>query len=502
MYRTHDRLKSIFYRSIPMLRRSWMEARASTSRRKLSTSPAISTWFREVQEAAKRSISEGKRSGKSKGRYGGGELVRDFIGAELYAEDRGYFNATNCINTPREPLEFTKMSGLEEYQAHVKQLYYDGIEGWATPVEIFQPWYGQALARWIVGARQPSDGEELIIFELGAGNGTLARNILDYLQQELPSVYSTTRYITVDVSSRLAQIQAEKLNSHSDITATINTPASGLDEIIPKLRDKTVFVLGMEVLDNMPHDKIFFDSKSGETFQTHVVSDPTGHPYPYVEQLHPVKDPYIVRLANILSSIPEDISRGGSYSTPSTSQGGGIGMLEWARMAIDDMFEIFIPRNEAFLPSVCSMSMESIARCLPKHRIILADFAYLPDTISPALNSPVVSQKIVESEQMRGRSRDFDTYLIPQGQADIFFPTDFYFLEQMYKDVMSRARPDSPGVTVAGSLTHGAFFEAYADLPRLTTSNGDIPLLQDYSNMHVFVGSTADDRLDPSLLPH
>eukprot|EP00954_Amorphochlora_amoebiformis_P012882 1008992-Amorphochlora_amoeboformis.AAC.1 len=61
---------------------------ASTSRRKLSTSPAISTWFREVQEAAKRSISEGKRSGKSKGRYGGGELVRDFIGAELYAEDR------------------------------------------------------------------------------------------------------------------------------------------------------------------------------------------------------------------------------------------------------------------------------------------------------------------------------------------------------------------------------------------------------------------------------
>lgn len=35
--------------------------------------------------------------------------------------------------------------------------------------------------------------EDLIIYEMGAGNGTLMANILDYIKKDHPDVYERTR---------------------------------------------------------------------------------------------------------------------------------------------------------------------------------------------------------------------------------------------------------------------------------------------------------------------
>ena len=50
---------------------------------------------------------------------------------------------------------------------------------WLTPVELFQPWYGRAVAKYIFRhhARRKS-GSPLSIVEIGGGHGTLAKNIL------------------------------------------------------------------------------------------------------------------------------------------------------------------------------------------------------------------------------------------------------------------------------------------------------------------------------------
>lgn len=50
---------------------------------------------------------------------------------------------------------------------------------WLTPVELFKPWYGEAIARFIVRQhmRQRPD-DPLRIAELGGGQGTLAADIL------------------------------------------------------------------------------------------------------------------------------------------------------------------------------------------------------------------------------------------------------------------------------------------------------------------------------------
>ena len=57
--------------------------------------------------------------------------------------------------------------------------------------------------------------EDFIIYEIGAGNGTLAMDILDFLRDEYPDVYDRTRYNIIEISSSLVKLQKQKLrNSH------------------------------------------------------------------------------------------------------------------------------------------------------------------------------------------------------------------------------------------------------------------------------------------------
>jgi SAM-dependent MidA family methyltransferase len=54
--------------------------------------------------------------------------------------------------------------------------------------------------------------EDFIIYEIGAGNGTLAMNILDLLQEDYPEVYHRTQYHIIEISESLVQEQKKKLN--------------------------------------------------------------------------------------------------------------------------------------------------------------------------------------------------------------------------------------------------------------------------------------------------
>lgn len=63
--------------------------------------------------------------------------------------------------------------------------------------------------------------EDLIIYEIGAGNGTLALNILDYIREEYPEVYDRTQYKIIEISGMLANLQREKLcTKHPCVTVT------------------------------------------------------------------------------------------------------------------------------------------------------------------------------------------------------------------------------------------------------------------------------------------
>ncbi len=55
---------------------------------------------------------------------------------------------------------------------------------WLTPVEIFKPWYGYALAKYILEYHRHvlQEASPLTIYEVGGGTGTLATCVLVSLQ--------------------------------------------------------------------------------------------------------------------------------------------------------------------------------------------------------------------------------------------------------------------------------------------------------------------------------
>lgn len=56
--------------------------------------------------------------------------------------------------------------------------------------------------------------EDFIIYEIGAGNGTLAIDILNYLRDEHPEVYDRTQYNIIEISGNLVKLQANKLRKN------------------------------------------------------------------------------------------------------------------------------------------------------------------------------------------------------------------------------------------------------------------------------------------------
>src|SRR6185437_16095143 len=80
---------------------------------------------------------------------------------------------------------------------------------WHTPTELFRPYYGEAIARYLVTNYKMTlfPYHDLIVYEMGAGNGTMMRNILDYIRENEPEVYSRTKFKIIEISASLADLQ-------------------------------------------------------------------------------------------------------------------------------------------------------------------------------------------------------------------------------------------------------------------------------------------------------
>ena len=84
---------------------------------------------------------------------------------------------------------------------------------WYISSSYLQPWYGEAIAQCLVSEYllKYFPYEDFVIYEIGAGNGTLASNILDFLSSHYPEVYDRTRYTIIEISGNLVQKQKQKL---------------------------------------------------------------------------------------------------------------------------------------------------------------------------------------------------------------------------------------------------------------------------------------------------
>lgn len=115
-----------------------------------------------------------------------------------------------------------------------------------------QPWYGQAIAQCLVAEYllKYFPYEDFVIYEIGAGNGTLARNILDYLRDVHPDVYERTRYNIIEISGNLANLQRKLLcEEHPCVSVNHQSIFKWA-----KLEPAPCFFLAMEVIVSIaPH---------------------------------------------------------------------------------------------------------------------------------------------------------------------------------------------------------------------------------------------------------
>jgi hypothetical protein len=183
-----------------------------------------------------------------------------------------------------------------------------------------------------------------------------------------------------------------------------------------------------------------------------------------------------------------DGSDGGSSSSSGKSEEGFASWLQRA-LGLEDAES---SQNNVWLPTRCLQLLETLHAAVPRHSLIAADFDALPDIKLPGRNAPLVSGR-----GEGGSVQDYSSVLVPWGTADIFFPTDFDGLSQLYtaaaqQTVQQQQQQQLQQRQLSSSHSSTAeFMSAFGESKRTRTLSSFNPLLQDWQNTRIFVGQAA-----------
>ncbi|KAI3915615.1 hypothetical protein MKX01_015440 [Papaver californicum] len=397
-------------------------------------------------------------------------LVRDYIHSALYDPNYGYFSKrSGSVGMLETSIKFNKLEGRRAYLRHLDKIYKQSDISWFTPVELFKPWYAHGIAEAIM--RTANLSVPLKIYEIGGGSGSCAKNIMDYIMLNAPSrVYNSMTYISVEISSALAQKQLE----------TVGEVRSHLSKYRVECRDaadpsgwgdadlQPCWVIMLEVLDNLPHDLVYSENQISPWQEVWLQKQQDSANIS--EMYKPLQDQLIKRCIDIID-LEKDHTTGGSRAITAARN-------IWSKA--------FPKPRRSWLPTGCMQLLEVLHGALPKMSLIASDFSYLPDVRIPGERAPLVSTK------KDGSSTDYNSYLDAKGDADIFFPTDFWLLERMdhycsgwKHDLKDTSKKGKKRRTI--TLGTDQFMEEFGLPTKTRTKDGYNPLLDDFKNTRFYI---------------
>ncbi|KAH8682494.1 S-adenosyl-L-methionine-dependent methyltransferase [Xylariales sp. PMI_506] len=401
-------------------------------------------------------------------------LMRDFIEDSLYNPSYGYFSKQAVIFSPGEPFDFPSYRDEPAFFKELSRRWVqveDDLDAklpepnetrqlWHTPTELFRPYYGEAIARYLMAnyIMKTYPYHDLIVYEMGAGRGTLMMNILDYIRDQEPSVYDRIQYKIIEISSSLAEIQNSQLlanaasRGHADKVEIINRSIFDWNEWVPS----QCFFIALEVFDNFAHDIIRYDLKTEEPLQGMVLITESNDFYEFYE---PILDPVAARYLRV-----RHVATGGRYQLPYNQSR----LMRWGKSQLPFAANLSEPE---YIPTRLMQFFDILERYFPAHRLITSDFHTLPDAVR-GLNAPVVQTRY--QRQMIPVS----TPLVHQGYFDILFPTNFMTMEAMYRALTGK---------LSKVLTHEDFMRSWAFVEDTRVQSGENPLLSWYKNASVMV---------------
>ncbi|ORY80359.1 S-adenosyl-L-methionine-dependent methyltransferase [Protomyces lactucae-debilis] len=448
-------------------------------------------------------------------------LARDFIDDSLYNPQYGYFSKQAIILQAGGPqgFEFGSFRDNAAFQAALSDKYAEFEEAesappstasagqrlnrlrgeapkqvrqppssprqvWQTPTEMFKPFYGQAVARYLLTQYKLTHFpyRDLVLYEMGAGNGTLMINILDYLRDNEPEVYERTRYKIIEISTQLAKRQKTSLlhqtaekQGHGDKVEIINKSIFDWDTVVPE----PCFFLAMEVFDNFAHDAIRYDLLTGQPYQALVAVDEAGD---FHELLSPNIDPHARRYLRL-----RDKSSRASATHPSLKVPLKLRQLRAMLPLAPNL------TSPEFIPTRLMQFLDILLAKFPQHRLLASDFSSLPDAMEGVI-APVVQTRY------KGSMVPCSTYMVLPGYFDIMFPTRWEEMNAMYSELSGaqssrgyfhHVTHQQPRLAGAAGLkgkvyTHAAFLEDWGDVEATTTQSGENPMLDFYQNAAFF----------------
>ncbi|RAL09809.1 putative acetamidase [Aspergillus homomorphus CBS 101889] len=357
--------------------------------------------------------------------------AREFIDDSLYNLQYGYFSKHATIFSPEEPFVFNQIADGPTFNRMLQQQYTqfeDRLDDedfdmsrqlWHTPTELFQPYYGETIARYLVSNYKLTlyPYHDLIIYEMGAGNGTMMRNVLDYIRDMDYEVYQRTKYKIIEISPNLAGLQLHNLlesaesAGHRERIEIINQSIFDWNTYV----HSPCFFLALEVFDNFSHDVIRYDLKTERPQQGGVLIDADGefHEW-YQSNLDPVAARFLrVRQAAARRPFPSPL---------------GSKLMRKFRPYLSDQPKYSPPE---YIPTRLMQFFDILNTYFPGHRLVASDFSSLPNAV-PGLNAPVVQTRYDR------RTITVTTPYVHQGYFDIFFPTDFDVVEDMYRAITGK----------------------------------------------------------------
>ncbi|KAK5084245.1 hypothetical protein LTR05_005321 [Lithohypha guttulata] len=393
-------------------------------------------------------------------------FTRDFIDDSLYNPNYGYFPRNATIFNLAEPFDFNSIEDGAKFQKLVDQSYIefeddlDAIQQddlrqlWHTPTELFRPYYGEAVARWLVANYKASlyPYHDLVIYEIGAGNGTLMCNILDHIRETDMDVYHRTKFRIIEISQSLAEMQNTSLRhsryftDHLEHIQIINKSIFDWDTHVPE----PSFFLALEVIDNFAHDTLRYDPYTEQPLQGSVLIDEEGRFYEYYE---PNLDDLVSRFLRLRRAASRHQPPRTPISRPFYPP-----WLRKVRHSLPFAPNLTVPE---YLPTRLLQFFDILTTHFPHHRLLISDFTKLATPI-PGLNAPIAQTRYKRENVM------VTTPYIHQGYFDIFFPTDFELMEDIYR-------------AVTGKLTrvcsHADFLGSWADIESTRLKSGENVLL-------------------------
>lgn len=384
----------------------------------------------------------------------------------LYNPNYGYFPKHATIFNSPEPFNFGAIKDDVEFNRIVDEQYIkfeDALDEvdpdetrqlWHTPTELFRPHYGEAIARYLVAHYRLTlfPYHDLVIYELGAGNGTLMLNILDYIRDVDPEVYQRTRFRMVEISKWMAELQMRNVaaGGHADHVEIVNNSIFDWDTYVTS----PCFFLAFEVIDNFGHDSLRYNPETEQPLQGGVLIDEEGEFFEYYERS---LDSMTSRYLRIREASAKSL-----YRTPLTTPK----FLRNLRYSLPFAPNLSLPE---YIPTRLMQFFDILHDFFPAHRLIVADFNYLPNAVA-GINAPVVQTRY------QRRNVPVTTPLVHQGFFDIFFPTNFSVMEDIYRAITGK---------LTRVMSHKEFLEKWAYVQDTETKNGENPMLSWYANASV-----------------